>query len=102
MQAENYLRQIQRIDVIIANRESDRYPDEQRIAELKERREEIIRTLENLPLHEYTVLYEIFVNGCMVKELPTKFGRSKTWVGDTKRQALDHLQHVLDMRKVTQ
>ena len=102
MRAETFLKQIRKIDVIIANRENDPYADTERTEVLKAKRQEIITAMENLTLHEYTVLYDIYVFGYMVKELPARYGRSKTWVGDTKRQALDHLQHILDKQRGVQ
>lgn len=102
MKAETYLSQIRKIDTIIANREADRYADAEGIAELKKRRQAIITTLENLTLREYRVLYEIFVNGLLVKQVPAKLGVSYRWVKEVKRQALDHLQEVLNEREGVQ
>ena len=98
MKAETYLQQIKKIDVVISNRQSDKYGDGNAddIAKLKKRRQKIIHHLERLLLPEYEVLYECYVNGKLLKELCSHFNRSYPWVKAMKRQALEHLQEILD------
>ena len=132
MKAEEYLRQIRKIDAIIVNKKRDyerwveiadglgggfsvedrvqttrnlhRGSDaiveyiciEEEIKELEKKRQGIIDTIEQLPLNEYKILYEIYVEGYMLKEIPYHFDKSYEWVQKKKREALKQLQLILD------
>ena len=107
MQAEAYLKQVKKIDAIIArkNQESEQLKAvginanfESEIAELWEKRKSIIATIQSLPLEEYNVLWELYVNreDRQLKELPDIFNRSYRWAKETKKRALEHLQIILD------
>lgn len=79
-----------------------RYIDiEGRIKALEAERDMIIRTLEVLPTPEYKLLYKIYVEGYMVKQLPYELNKSYDWVRKTKAKALRHIQKILDSRKDT-
>lgn len=69
---------------------------EEEIKELEKKRQSIIDTLEKLPFYEYTILYMIYVDGYMVKEIPSCFDKSYEWVKKTKRKAIKRLQNILD------
>lgn len=69
---------------------------EEEIKELQRKRKSIIETLQQLPCDEYKILYAIYVDGCRVKELPSRFKMSNAWVKWKKRQALDHVQLLID------
>ena len=69
---------------------------EREINALKSRKKAILDTLQRLPCKEYEILYMIYVEGHMLKELPSHFDRSYDWVRKTKRKALEHLQDILD------
>jgi DNA-directed RNA polymerase specialized sigma subunit len=74
-----------------------RYIDiEREIEELKRKRQAIIGTIERLPSIEYRLLYQIYVNEKMLKELPSMFGMSYDWVKKTKARALRNVQAILD------
>lgn len=72
---------------------------EREINELKRRKTEVLDTLQQLPLDEYKVLYKIYVEGCMVKELPSQFDKSYDWVKKKKSNGLRLLQDILDKRE---
>lgn len=72
---------------------------EEEIKELQRKRKSIIETLQKLPCDEYKILYHIYVNGNMVKELPSIFHKSLEWVKWKKRKALDQLQQIIDEKE---
>lgn len=71
---------------------------EEEIKELEKKRQSIIDTIESLPYYEYKILYMIYVDGYMVKELPSELDKSYSWVLWKKREALRQLQSILDKR----
>ncbi|MBR2388180.1 MAG: hypothetical protein IKB02_05360 [Clostridia bacterium] len=72
---------------------------EREIKELKRQKNEVIGTLQQLPCDEYKVLYKIFIEGCMLKELPSQLDKSYDWVKKKKRVGLKLLQDILDEKK---
>lgn len=74
-----------------------RYIDiEREIEALKQQRQEIIDTIQRLPLNEYKVLYGIFVEGKMLKECT--FGMSYEWAKTAKEKGVAHVQEIIDER----
>ena len=74
-----------------------RYIDIERdIEKLKAERLAILCTLEKLPPTEYEVLYKLYVEDYLLKELPSLFHKSYEWVKKRKRSAICHLQIILD------
>lgn len=69
---------------------------ESEINALKARKKAILDTIQQLPYTEYEILYKIYVEGYMLKELPSQFDRSYDWVRMKKRKALEMLQDILD------
>lgn len=69
------------------------------IEELEAKRQGIIDTIQRLPYNEYRVLYMLYVEEHMLKELPSEFNKSYAWVKDKKRKALKHVQNILDEKK---
>lgn len=69
------------------------------IKALKRKRQGIIDTIQQLPHYEYKVLYAIYVDGLMLKELPSLFDKSYEWAKKIKRKALDHVQNILDKKE---
>jgi DNA-directed RNA polymerase specialized sigma24 family protein len=69
---------------------------EREIDALKAERLAIIATLERLPHAEYKILYMLFVEDYLLKELPSHFHMSYEWVKVRKNRALDLLQNILD------
>lgn len=72
---------------------------ESEIKALREKRQGIIDTIEGLPCDEYKVIYKIFVEGYMLKEIPSLFDKSYDWAKKTKRDALRNLQSILDKKE---
>lgn len=72
---------------------------EDEIKELEKKRRGIIETIERLPYYEYKVLYGEFVDGYMLKELTGQLDKSYAWVQKKKREALRHLQNILDKKE---
>jgi DNA-directed RNA polymerase specialized sigma24 family protein len=56
----------------------------------------IIDTLQRLPCNEYNVLYRIYADGYMLKELPSEFNKSYEWCKKKKSRGLRLLQNILD------
>ena len=72
---------------------------ESEIKALREKRQGIIDTIEGLPCDEYKVIYKIFVEGYMLKEIPSLFDKSYDWAKKTKRDALKRIQEFLDEKE---
>lgn len=72
---------------------------ESEIKALREKRQSIIDTIERLPCDEYKVIYKIFVEGYMLKEIPSLFDKSYDWAKKTKRDALKRIQDILDEKE---
>lgn len=133
MTAEEYLRQIAKIDALILNKQADyrrwqeiaegfgsfsdgdrvqgsknlqkipdaigRYIDiEREVERLKQRRLEIIGTMEQLPAWEYDVLFRQYACGETLKEIAYNTKYSYDWVRHTKSKAMRMLQQILDER----
>jgi DNA-directed RNA polymerase specialized sigma24 family protein len=131
MTAEQYLRQIEKLDTKIAIKQKEyarlvasansmggfcagervqstrnlhrgadtiaEYIDvEREINALKSQKKAILDTIQRLPSKEYKLLYRVYVEGAMIKELPSEFNKSYSWVQMKKRKALEHLQIILD------
>ena len=131
MTAEQYLRQIRKLDAVIVNKLKDhrrwvelaegiggfsvgervqasrnlhrgadaigRYIDiESEINELRAQRNGIVAVIEELPPDEYQVIYKIYVEGYMLKELPSKFKRSYEWCKTRKKNGEAMIQEIID------
>ena len=66
------------------------------IKALEGQKNAIIDDLQKLPLFEYKVLYKIYVEGYMLKELPSELNKSYAWVKMKKRRGLDMIQAIID------
>lgn len=74
-----------------------RYIDiEREIADLKRKREEIIKTIERLPSVEYELIYKLYVKDYTLKEVAYHFKRSYEWAQKKKRNALCLIRDMLD------
>ena len=69
---------------------------EREIDELKKKRQELINTLQLLSPIEYDILYKLYVEDYVLKELASEYHKSYTWVKEKKRKALGHLQDILN------
>ena len=88
-------RNLQQIPTAIGN-----YIDiEREIAELRQRRAEIIRVIESLPQKEYNVIYKLFVEDMTMKEVAYHYGKSYDWVKKHKNSAKKRIQAILDEKK---
>lgn len=72
---------------------------EEEIKTLEKKRRGIISTIESLPYNEYKILYAIYVDGKQIKELPSEFDKSYSWVSQNKRIALENVQRILDKKE---
>lgn len=70
----------------------------QDLADLAEARRQIIKTIEQLPLDEYDVLYKRYIENKQVKEIAIEMKKSRSWITTTHRSALKSLQTILDAR----
>ena len=69
------------------------------IKELRRKRQAILNTLQQLDPIEYEVLYKIYLDELMLKELCSIFNKSYAWVKSEKKKALKHLQEIIDKEK---
>lgn len=72
---------------------------ENEIRALKQERQNIIATIEQLPCEEYELVYKYYVQDITIKELAYHFGKSYEWVKWRKRKAVEMIQEVLDKEK---
>jgi DNA-directed RNA polymerase specialized sigma24 family protein len=133
MTAEEYLRQIAKIDALILNKQADyrrwqeiaegfgsfsdgdrvqgsknlqkipdaigRYIDiEREVERLKQRRLEIIGTMEQLPAEEYDLLFRYYALGHSLKEIAYHMKKGYDRVKVIKREGLNMVQRILDER----
>lgn len=66
------------------------------ISAANSRRQEIIRTIEQLPVNEYDVIYRRYVLGHQIKQIQGDLDKSHTWICNTHRRGLCELQKILD------
>lgn len=71
---------------------------EREIKDLKRERQEIIRSIEQLPFPEYEAMYLLYVRDFTLKEVAYHFKRSYDWAKVTKRVALRRIQEIIDKR----
>jgi DNA-directed RNA polymerase specialized sigma24 family protein len=69
---------------------------EREIDDLKRKRAEIIKTIEQLPSIEYKLIYKLYVKDFTLKEIAYDFDRSYEWVKKHKRKALRMVQSMID------
>lgn len=69
------------------------------IRALKQERQEIIHTLEQLPYPEYETLFLLYVGDQTLKEVAYYFKKSYDWAKAKKRTALQHLQEIIDEKR---
>lgn len=69
---------------------------ESEIKALRVKRQAILNTLQQLDPIEYEVLYKIYLEDLMLKELCSIFNKSYAWVKNEKKKALKHLQEIID------
>lgn len=69
---------------------------EREIKELKRKRQEMIDVVQKLSPIEYDILYKLYIEGYVMKELASEYHKSYAWVKEKKRKALAHLQEILD------
>ena len=75
----------------------DTYIDlEREINALKQERQRIIETIEQLPSAEYDVIYKLYVEDYTMKEVAYHSGKTYDWVKRHKRSALLMLQTFSD------
>lgn len=68
------------------------------IAAWEQQKQEIITTIQALPVNEYKVLHMIYVRGMNIRDAAEKCNRSYTWGKETRRSGLQNLQIILDGR----
>ena len=70
------------------------------IDELVDRRQEIIQTIEQLPVTEYDILHKVYIQGQDFNVVADEYGKSYSWTTTVHGRALRNLQKVLDEREV--
>lgn len=63
------------------------------------KRQDIIRTIEQLTTSEYGLLYCVYVERKTLYEVADQFDKSYSWATYTKKKALASLQQILDERE---
>jgi DNA-directed RNA polymerase specialized sigma subunit len=69
---------------------------EREIEDLKKKRAEIIKTIEQLPSVEYKIIYMLYVKDSTLKEIAFDFERSYEWVKKRRKNALRMVQNIID------
>ena len=62
-------------------------------------RREIVLTIEALPVDEYDMLYQVYVNCKELQDVATDMDKSYSWATTIHGRALAHLQKILDERE---
>lgn len=62
-------------------------------------RREIVLTIEALPVDEYDMLYQVYVNYKELQDVATDMDKSYSWATTIHGRALAHLQKILDERE---
>lgn len=75
---------------------------EREIAALKQERQTIIQTIEQLPAAEYDVIYKLYVEDYTLKEVAYHAGKSYRWVKLKKNHSLLLVQSLLDAQTSTE
>ena len=68
------------------------------VLELKREKDEIIRTIEELPPNEYDLLHKVYVQGMSLKAYAVAKDKAYSWATSTHGNALQRLQWILDDR----
>lgn len=66
------------------------------ISEATNKRQEIIHTIEQLPVDEYDVIYRRYVKRQQLKQIQIDLGKSHTWISNAHRRGMCDLQKILD------
>jgi RNA polymerase sigma factor (sigma-70 family) len=72
---------------------------EREIDDLKQKRAEIIKTIEQLPSVEYKIIYMLYVKDFTYKEIAYDFGMSYEWVKKRRKNALRLVQDIIDKER---
>lgn len=72
------------------------------IGRLIDLKQEVIRTIEMLPVDEYDLLHKVYVQGWTLQEVADHFEKSYSWATTIHGRALANLQRVLDARKAVE
>lgn len=81
----------------------DTYIDiEREINALKQERQAIIQTIEQIPSAEYEVIYMLYVEDYTMKELAYHAGKSYDWVKAKKKHGLELVQGLLTTGVISQ
>lgn len=78
----------------------DTYIDlEREINALKQERQRIIDTIEQLPSAEYDVIYKLYVEDYTLKEVAYHFQKSYEWAKYKRKQGIELVQALLDKQR---
>jgi DNA-directed RNA polymerase specialized sigma24 family protein len=78
----------------------DTYIDlEREINALKQERQRIIDTIEQLPSAEYDVIYKLYVEDYTLKEVAYHFQKSYEWAKYKRKHGIELVQVLLDKRR---
>lgn len=72
---------------------------EREINELKKERQKMIDVVQKLSPIEYDILYKLYIEDHVMKELASEYHKSYAWVKEKKKKALIHLQEMLNKRE---
>lgn len=110
MKAKEYLEQLRKLDCIIANKLAEQSEYNYLAKELGEEieslnlnqyireQQEIITTLEQLPIKSYLVLYKYYHENKVLREIAEELNVSLSCVRDRKGAGMSALQELLDER----
>ncbi len=72
------------------------------IDELVDRRQEIITTIEQLPVTEYDILHKVYIQNIDFYDVADGYNKSYSWATSVHGRALRNLQKILDEREVNE
>lgn len=70
------------------------------IDELVDRRQEIIQTIEQLPVTEYDILHKVYIQGQDFNVVADEYNKSYSWVATIHGRGLRRVQNILNNRSV--
>lgn len=77
-----------------------KYTDlEKEVDRLRNKRIEVVSTIEHLSFQEYDLLHKVYLQGRLLKEVATDKKKSYSWATKTHKNALKNLQKLIDERE---
>ena len=72
--------------------------DIDRLVDIKQ---EVIKTIEQLPMNEYDLLHKVYIQFIELSDVAVLYDRTYSWVTTTHGKALKEVQKILNEREIT-